>query len=160
AGGTRALVEAIRATATPPVRFVYLSSYAAGGPAVGDEPRLLAEAPAPLTAYGRTKLAGEILARGAEEAGTGVVAVRAPVVYGPGDRALLPYFRLIRGGLAPAPGGEDRKLHLIFAPDLALALRNAVDARPALHAVADPTVYRWSEVVAAIAEGLGRRPIP
>jgi nucleoside-diphosphate-sugar epimerase len=80
------------------------------------------------------------------------------VVYGPGDRALLPYFRLIRSRLAPVVGHGDQKLHLVFAPDLALALRHAADAPAGLYAVADPAGHLWGDIVRTIASVLGRRP--
>jgi len=157
--GTHALVAAAIAARPAPRRLVYLSSYAAGGPATLGRPRSCSEEPMPLTAYGRTKLAGEVAARFAATSGMEVTVLRAPVVYGPGDRALLPFFRLIRWGLAPAPGGGDRRLHLVFAPDLARALRRAADAPPDLYAVADPVEHLWGDIARTIGAGLERRPI-
>jgi dihydroflavonol-4-reductase len=159
AAGTGAVVEAIRAAPARPRRLVYLSSYAATGPATGGIPRPLAATPEPLTAYGRTKLRGERLASEAVRDGTEVVVLRAPAVYGPGDRALLPYFRLIRWRIAPLPGGGEGRLHLIYGPDLALALGNAPDSATGTFAVADPNVYSWNDVVTTIAGVLDRRPI-
>ncbi|MEX2582690.1 MAG: NAD-dependent epimerase/dehydratase family protein [Gemmatimonadota bacterium] len=157
--GTGAVVEAIRNAKPAPRRLVYLSSYAAAGPTTGNRPRRCDDVAAPLTAYGRTKLAGEVLAREAEVDGVQVLVVRAPAVYGPGDRALLPYFRLVRWHLAPVPGGGERRLHLIFAPDLADALRRGADAKTGTFAVADPVEHLWSDVVDRIAAALHRRPL-
>ncbi|MQA90724.1 MAG: NAD-dependent epimerase/dehydratase family protein [Gemmatimonas sp.] len=158
-GGTRRVVEAVRTASPAPRRLVYLSSYAAAGPAVSGRPRRLKDPPMPLTAYGRSKLTGETLVREAEREGVQVLVVRAPAVYGPGDRALLPYFRLVRWRLAPIPGGAERRLHLIFAPDLAEALRSGADAGPGTFAVAEPVEHRWADVVDAIAASLDRRPL-
>lgn len=156
--GTRNVVAAVRSAESPAGRLVYLSSYAACGPSEPGTPRTVGETPAPLTAYGRTKLAGEEIVRSAGPAGTQSIVLRIPVVYGPGDHALLPYFRLVRLGLAPAPAGGERELHLIYVRDLARALRHAADAAGGTYAVADPTVHRWWELVDAIAGAVGRKP--
>lgn len=157
--GTVTLAEAIAAADPPPRRLVYVSSYAACGPASEGGPRRVVDTPAPLTAYGRTKLAGEAVAGGLSSRGVEVVVIRAPVVYGPGDRALVPYFRLIRSGFAPVPNGGRSRLHMIYAPDLARMLEAAADVAPGTYAVAGPGIHRWSDVVSAIAEAMGRRPV-
>jgi dihydroflavonol-4-reductase len=157
--GVRNLVQAVVNSEHRPRRVVYLSSYAACGPAHDGRPRGWDEPPAPLTAYGRTKLAGEQVLRPLQEQGIEVSILRAPAVYGPGDRALLSYFRLIRWGLAPVPAGGERRLHLVYAPDLAAALVRAADAPPGTYAVAEPVEHRWSEVVATIARTMGKRPL-
>jgi len=140
-------------------RLVYLSSYAACGPSLPERPRVHDAEPAPITAYGRTKLAGETLVRAAGEAGIETVIIRAPAVYGPRDHALLSYFRMVRWWLAPAPAGEDRQLHLIYVGDLANALERAADGPVGTFAVADPQVYAWSELVDEIARSMRRRPL-
>lgn len=159
AEGAYNLARAVAAAEPRPRRVVYLSSYAACGPARNGRPRSASETPAPLTAYGRTKLAGEQAFAPLGEQGIEVVILRAPAVYGPGDRALLTYFRLIRWGLAPVPGGGERRLHLIYAPDLAAALQRAAEVPPGTYAVAEPVEHAWADVVEQIARGLGRRPL-
>jgi len=157
--GTRTLVQAMETAQRPPKRLIYLSSYAACGPATANGSRGVGETPAPLTAYGRTKLAGEAEVARLSEDGTAVVIIRAPAVYGPGDRALLPYFQLIRWGLAPIPERGENRLHLIYVSDLARALTGAADVDPGIYAVASPGVHRWSEVVGTIASVMDRRVV-
>lgn len=156
--GTASVLAGIRLATQLPRRLVYLSSYAAAGPCLDGRPRSNDDEPAPLTGYGRTKLSGERIALAAEGNGVEVVVIRAPAVYGPGDRALLPYFRLLRAGIAPIPGGTDRRLHLVYVEDLAAALRRAAEGRAGTYAVADPTEHRWRDVVATIAAKFEKRP--
>lgn len=153
AEGTKNLIAALEAEGGDQ-RLVYLSSMAAVGPSRGrpvrpdDEPR-------PLTAYGRSKLAGE---RAVLEHPAGAAVIRAPAVYGPRDRDLLTFFRLARFGILPAVGPAHRQVQLIHAADLAAALVAAADARNAsgIYHVAEPRAYRWSEVLAMVARALDR----
>jgi dihydroflavonol-4-reductase len=158
AEGTGNVVAAVLAAEPRPARLVYLSSYAACGPSEPGRARGTDELPAPLTAYGRTKLAGEEAVRPLDGAGVQTVILRAPPVYGPGDHAFLPYFRLIRWGIAPSPAGDELRTHMLHVRDLARALRNAADAPPGTYAVAEPVEHRWGEIVAAMGEALGKRP--
>jgi dihydroflavonol-4-reductase len=158
-GGAENVATAAVAAGPRPRRLVYLSSYAACGPALNGRSRTSEEPPEPLTAYGRTKLAGERAFDVLAEQGIEVAILRAPAVYGPGDRALLSYFRLVRWGIAPVPAGAERRLHLVFAPDLAAAIARAADAPAGTYAVAEPVEHRWSDVVEAIARSMGRRPL-
>jgi dihydroflavonol-4-reductase len=158
AQGTRNVVQGVLAARQRPRRLVYLSSYAACGPARHGRPRGTDETPEPLTAYGRTKLLGESAVREAERDGLEAVILRAPPVYGPGDQALLPYFRLVKRRLAPAPAGGLRT-HMVFVEDLAAALARAADAPPGTYAVAEPVEHPWNAVTGHIAAALGTRPV-
>jgi nucleoside-diphosphate-sugar epimerase len=159
ADGTRNLARAALRGGTRPRRLVYLSSYAACGPGAPGRPRRMDDAPAPLTAYGRTKLEGEAAAREVEPAGVERVTLRAPAVYGPGDRAFLPVFRLANRGVAPIPTGPVRHVHLVYVHDLVTALANAATVRPGTYAVAEPAAHPYPELVAAIGRSLGKNPM-
>jgi nucleoside-diphosphate-sugar epimerase len=159
AEGTRNLARALLRGATRPRRLVYLSSYAACGPAPDGRPRRVDDPPAPLTAYGRTKLEGEAAAREVEAGGVELLVVRAPAVYGPGDRAFLPVYRLVRRKLATVPAGPERRVHLIYVEDLARALARAADAPPGTYAVAEPRAHTQAGLTDEIARALGTRPL-
>jgi dihydroflavonol-4-reductase len=152
--GTRALVRAVQAAPSPPHRLVYLSSLAAVGPSDGGPVRP-DSVPRPLTAYGRGKLAGE---RAVLEAGDRVqtVILRAPAVYGPGDRDLLRFFRMAARGWLPLPAGV-RHVQFVHVDDLARALRLAVSTPGAagIYHIAEPRVYSWDEAAAAIIAAVG-----
>ncbi|HEX5631718.1 MAG TPA: NAD-dependent epimerase/dehydratase family protein, partial [Gemmatimonadales bacterium] len=78
AEGTAVLLRAAAETGTGPRRFVYLSSLAAAGPALAGEPVQPHDTPRPLTAYGRSKLAGERACMEAEDIAP--IVLRAPAV--------------------------------------------------------------------------------
>jgi nucleoside-diphosphate-sugar epimerase len=91
--------------------------------------------------------------------------VRAPAVYGPGDRETLAYFRAVARGLAPQPAIAGARLSLIHVVDLAEALALTVER------VSDGSVfeiddgrdggYGYGDMREAAAAALGRtaRPI-
>ncbi|MGH7462605.1 MAG: NAD-dependent epimerase/dehydratase family protein, partial [Longimicrobiales bacterium] len=158
AQGTRVIVEAVRQSRNPPRRLVYLSSLAAAGPARSGQPVTPDDTPHPLTAYGRTKLAGERIC--SELSGQcEVVILRPPAVYGPRDRDMFEFFRMAGWGALPVPAGPARRLQLVHAADLARAVVMAATvpgARGVYH-IADPRAYEWREVCAMVAQAVGRR---
>ena len=151
--GTRRLAEACRAHAPGLRRFLLVSSLAAAGPSV----RPLAEdAPArPLTWYGQSKLAAEQVLL---ESGLPALVLRPPVVFGPGDRDLLGYFRIARAGWLPVPGDGQRRYSLIYAPDLAGGLVQAALApcpSGEIFHLTGPDLA-WADLGLRIAAALGR----
>jgi len=154
--GTRALLRAARAATPTPRRFVYLSSLAAVGPCangVRQDP-----VPVPLTAYGRTKLAGERLCLAASDWIEPVI-LRAPAVYGPRDTDLYQFFRIARRGVIPVPTGPPRPLQMVHVTDLSAALVRAVTAPRAagVYHIAEARAYTWEEVGRLVGEAVGRR---
>jgi nucleoside-diphosphate-sugar epimerase len=107
------------------VRLIHVSSLAAAGPAPPSAPRTENDPVAPITAYGRTKLAGEAAVR--EAAGLEWVILRPGVVYGSGDRALRPLFRYARRGLLPLVGDPDAAYTFIFIEDAVRAIVAAAE---------------------------------
>jgi len=96
------------------------------------------------------------------------LAVRAPAVYGPGDRETLAYFRAAERGLAPRPKVVGARLSLIHVVDLAQALALALE-RPLARAICEiddgrDNGYGYRDLAAAAAAALGRRvrdlPLP
>ena len=160
--GSEHLADAIRrVSGGHAVRVVYLSSYAAAGPSEPDGARTMSDPTAPLSRYGASKLHGEASMLALARDGMPVVVVRAPVVYGPRDPDLLTIFRMVRRGWAPLPAGRERRLHLVFAADLARALARAATCdgpvASGVYAVADPIAHTWPAVFSAMAAALGTR---
>jgi nucleoside-diphosphate-sugar epimerase len=120
--GTRAVAEAASAAGA---RIVHVSSLAAAGPAPAHAPRTEQDPPAPMTAYGRSKLEGEHAI--AAIAGRRWTVLRPGVVYGPGDRALLPLYVLASRGVMPLIGRADAAYTFVHVSDLVRAIAAAVD---------------------------------
>ncbi len=159
AEGTRRLLEAAAAAAAPGVRFVHVSTQAVLGPSRPGE-RLAEDAPCrPVTAYGRSKLAGEEAVRGAT--GVAWTIVRPSAVYGPRDREFLAMFRLARLGVAPLIGSGAQQLSLVCAPDLADAIVRAVAPAAAgrTYHIAHPEAVTQRELALAVGRAVGRRPL-
>jgi len=154
--GTANVLEA--AAQGPPPRFVLVSSLAAAGPTVPGHPIDETRPPSPVTPYGQSKLAAELLVR--EMAGSWTI-VRPPTVYGEWDREVLKVFKLARAGLAPVFGDGSQELSVIYAGDLAAALVAAATvpatARRVYYA-AHPDVTTSRELVRAIGRAVGRQP--
>ena len=110
-------------------RLVHLSSLAAAGPASAAAPRVETDRPAPITQYGRTKLDGERAVAAAD--GLRWTILRPGVVYGPGDRALVPLFRMARRGVLPLVGRADAAYTFVYIDDLIAAVLAALDRVPA-----------------------------
>jgi len=108
------------------VRLVHVSSLAAAGPAPPTAPRSEDDPPRPITAYGRSKLAGEGVLLDAD--GLQWIALRPGVVYGPGDRAMLPLFRMATRGMLPLVGRAGAAYTVIHVADMVRAIAAAIDA--------------------------------
>lgn len=102
-------------------RFVLVSSLAATGPC-GTAPGVEDDAPpAPVSAYGWSKMLTEqILGRAL---GDRLVTLRPPIIYGSGDKGLLPVFKGVMSGLAVSPGaGREFPVSAIHARDMGQAV--------------------------------------
>lgn len=137
AGGVESVAAACVDRDERPVLIV-VSSLAVAGPCVGDQPRVEGDAPAPVSAYGRSKLAGELAA--ARHAGQmEITVVRPPIVFGPGDRGVLEIFRPIaRWGVHVMPGRRQRRFSLIHVSDLVEGLLFAAEKGERLHPAGSP----------------------
>lgn len=157
-GGTQAVVDAMLAAAPSPKRLIYLSSLAAVGPPRAGRPVSRDDTPRPLTTYGRTKLAGEIVCQQAEPE-IQVAILRAPAVYGPRDRDVFEFFRFAKRGVVPLPAAATGQLQMIHARDLARALllaATSAQARGVYH-VAEARAYGWAEMAGMVGTALGKR---
>jgi nucleoside-diphosphate-sugar epimerase len=118
-----------RAARDARARLVHISSLAAAGPARPSAPKSEEDEPRPITAYGQSKLEGERVVRHLEDLHWTIL--RPGVVYGPGDRAMLPLFRYARLGVLPLVGDASAAYTFIYIDDAVRAILAAVDCEPA-----------------------------
>lgn len=142
-------VEGARAAATAAAaggaRFVHLSSMSA---------RLPDASP-----YARSKFDGEAAV---SAAAPDAIILRLPAIYGPGDLATLPYFRMIKAGLAAEPATRPAaRASLLHVEDAAAAILASLAAGKAgVFEVGDdaPHGRSWTEIGAVLAGVLDVRP--
>jgi nucleoside-diphosphate-sugar epimerase len=156
--GTRHVLDA--AVAGGARRFVFFSSVKAIGEE-SSECRDESWAAAPLTAYGRSKLAAEALVFEYGQRGQlGVTCLRLPLVYGRGNRGNL--FRMMvaidRGVFPSFPPLENRR-SMVHVSNVVAAAMLAADHPAACgrcYIVTDARAYSTRELYEAIRRGLGK----
>jgi nucleoside-diphosphate-sugar epimerase len=138
-GAGRVAAAAARAGA----RLVHVSSMAARRP--------------DLSAYARSKRDGEDAVSAAMTERQWAI-LRAPALYGPGDRATLPYFRLIRSGFAPEPRATpEPRASILYVDDAAAAALAAIDGACGVYEIGDETANgrSWREIGETLAGAMG-----
>lgn len=159
--GTRAVAEAAQARGAA---LVHISSLAAAGPASAGAPHGEDDKPHPLTAYGRSKLESERVLEAVRDLRW--IALRPGIVYGPGDRAMLPLFRMGNRGMLPLVGAPTAAYTLIHVSDVVRAIASALDHADAREAifVGHPRPATGRDIAGAVRSAVGRRaamiPVP
>jgi nucleoside-diphosphate-sugar epimerase len=152
--GTRAVADAARLAG---VRLVHISSLAACGPAPAWAPRSEDDPPNPITAYGRSKLESERVL--AAMPGLAWIVLRPGVVYGPGDRAMLPLYQMAARGFLPLVGRADAVYSMVHVADCVRAIAAAVESHIVGEAVfvAHPQPVSVHDLVDAIRAAVNAR---
>jgi len=140
-------------------RLVFVSSIRAqAGPAC-DHPLTETDAPHPVDAYGRSKLAAEEAIRGASLPFT---ILRPALIYGPGVKGNLADLVQLARSPWPLPFGALRNRRSLLARSNLVAAIHLALVAPAMlnetYVVADLEPLTMAGIVAALREGLGRGP--
>jgi len=145
--GVRNLVGVMSSHAQP-ARLLCLSSITAREPG--------------LSFYAASKYRGEQVLE--KQAGAlNWIALRPPAVYGPGDREMLPLFRLMARGVAPVFGEKDARFSMIHVEDIARLVGRWLQCGPienGTYSLHDGKRggYNWDDVT-TIVSGLCQRPV-
>jgi len=139
-----------RAAAAAGAAFIHISSLSARAPWT--------------SAYADSKAESEAAVRAASGENPWR-ALRLPAIYGPGDHATLPYFKLVRAGFALEPRTEPpAQASLLFVADAAAAAVAALDAPAgAVYEVGDESPgggRPWREIGRCLGEVMGSAPRP
>lgn len=159
AQGTRHILEACMRRETPLSKFVLVSSVAASGPSSSARPMRETDPPQPVSHYGQSKLQAEQIAL-AHADQIPLILLRPAAVYGPRDRDILAFFRLVRRGWNLTVGAGERYLSMIHVRDLveAILLAAETDVRSgSIFFLSDGGIHRWQEVVDLLGQIMGVR---
>lgn len=143
--GTRNLLRAITASETGP-RLLSISSLAAREPQ--------------LSFYAASKYRAEQLLK--NEGGDIVWTILRPsAVYGPGDREMLPLFRLMARGIALTPGAPSARFSLLHVDDLSSAIIAWLDTDTPMEGIFDINDgelkgYDWHDMSKIVGNLCGR----
>jgi len=167
AQGTANLLDAAKKNASGIERFVLVSSLTVMGPSQDGRPVPAGASPNPVTHYGRSKLAAEQAAR-AEAHLLPITIIRPPMIYGPRDREILPFFKSVQLGVLPLTGSPSSALSTIYAADCAAACIKALEAKVpsgSTYFVEDGRLETLGGLITHIENALGRRawlrvPVP
>ena len=146
--GLENLLTAVRGRSRPP-RLIHLSSLAARQPQ--------------LSWYAASKSMGEALLK-ERFPDVSWTVLRPPAVYGPGDKEMLPVFRLMARGFAPVPGSGRSRFSLLHVADLAavveLLLAAAGSGRVFELHDGKERGYDWFEIIEVVSELRGKKVRP
>ncbi|OQP57190.1 UDP-glucose 4-epimerase [Niastella vici] len=116
---------AVKGLGTRLRKFVFVSSLAAVGP-LNDRNALITEdtTPAPVTAYGRSKLLAEQKLKALPS--LPLVVLRPTAVYGPRERDIFIMLRSIHRGIEPYIGRVQQQLSFVYVKDFAAVAINSL----------------------------------
>ncbi len=168
--GTRHLARACAEAARPPV-LVLVSSLAAAGPSGPAHARTEEDAPEPVSLYGQSKLQAEEALR--TFAGLQATVLRPPIVYGPGDKEVMPpLLRMARLGIILKAGFAEKRYCLVHVEDLCAGILAAAErgrrlgrsGSEGIYFLSDGDEHSWDDVGEAVCAALGRHglvlPLP
>jgi nucleoside-diphosphate-sugar epimerase len=155
--GTENLIHACLETNTRLQKFVYLSSQAAAGPCRNGGKKKESDQCEPVSPYGRSKRMGEELAM-AHCQELPLLILRPCAVYGPRDRDIYAFFRLLSKRIKPCLSGQDQHVSMCYVQDVVQAILLASEAQESSGEVfflSDGQDYGLEEIGDIFAQAMG-----
>ncbi len=158
--GTKNILNAILKFNPNIRRFILISSQAAVGPTPSKEPLDESIPKKPITAYGRSKaLAEEICQKYSNK--IPITIIRPPVVFGPRDKDIYEYFRIINKGIQPVIGKENT-FSVVSIQNLVKGILLSIhkqDKKLECYFITDEGDYTWDQFSSMISYKLNKKPI-
>lgn len=139
-------------------RFFYLSSLAATGPSYNGFPLKEDCEPRPVSVYGRSKYEAERLVYSCKDK-LPVTIIRPPAVYGPKDKDMLMFFKMISKGYVPYWGKSFYSF--IYVEDLINGIIESSlskEAEGEIFFISDGCIYSSDDVVNAVSDAVEKKP--
>lgn len=153
--GTERLIAAMQRQGVE--NIIFISSQAAAGMTRAC-PVMSEEMPArPVSAYGWSKRISE---EKIEASSLNYTILRPSAIYGPHEKEILKYIRLIQRGFCPVTGRGEKRLNLLYVRDLTALIRRLIEQslyHRQIYFVSDGHCYTWNDIIRTIAGLLGRR---
>lgn len=140
-------------------RFVQVSSLAVTGPSACTPGVTDSTPPAPVSAYGWSKYMTECIL--GQALGERMVTLRPPIIYGSGDKGLLPYFKTTQKGLIVSPGiGRYFPVSAVHVQDMVQAILLALQPKAqGVYHLNDGAEHTMVSIGQAIAVALHPSPL-
>ncbi len=147
--GTKNVVNAVNDSQVK--KIIYISSLAAHGPSKQGSARSFSDESAPVSDYGRSKLAGEREIKNNSKKPWTILVPSA--VYGPRDKDMFFFFKLVSMGLS-IKSRQKRLINLSYVDDIASAVEKSIHAPISdfkTYYVADKKVFSWEDICNVLA---------
>lgn len=142
-------------------RVVIVSSLTACGPSLDGKPCTELTEPKPITTYGRSKLAEEILAKEYMDK-IPITICRAPAIYGERESDIYTMFKGVQKGIMTLVGFNDKRLSLIHGRDFVQGLYLAATSEKAvnqIYFISSEDIYDWNTVSDAMENAVGKKAL-
>jgi nucleoside-diphosphate-sugar epimerase len=142
-------------------KFIYLSSQAAAGPCRNGGKKNESDLCEPVSAYGQSKRMGEEFAL-AHAHEMPLLILRPSAVYGPRDRDIFAFFKLLSKRIKPCFYSQEQRISLCYVKDVVQAMLLASrtqEGRGETFFLSDGQDYRLEEVADTFADAMGVVPI-
>ncbi len=155
--GNVTFTENILSILGEPQRIVYISSQAVAGPSNSRGPVEEDTLPNPLTHYAESKVIAEDRVRDwGKQNRNNFVIIRPSAVYGPRERGIHTYFKLIKMGIFVLPVDGRNRFSIVHVEDLVEAVLKAAGHSPGgeTYFVANDEPCTWEKLGKTIQEAL------